>query len=58
MDDWTKRFQAGGLALECLSRENEVAGAALRSSGGGELWCVKKGKLFGERMILFIDTNL
>lgn len=58
MDDWTKRFQAGGPALECLNRENEVADAALRSSGDGELWRVKKGKVFGKRIILFIDTNL
>jgi hypothetical protein len=36
MDDWTKRFQAGWLALKCLNRENEVADAALRSPGDGE----------------------
>jgi len=58
MDDWTKRFQARWLALECLNRENEVADAALKSSGDGELSRVQKGNIFGKRMILFIDTNL
>jgi hypothetical protein len=58
MDDWTKRSQAGWLALESSNRENEVADAALRSSGNGELWCVKNGNIFGKRIILFIDTNL
>jgi hypothetical protein len=58
MDDWTKRFQAGWLVLECLNRENEVADAALMSSGDGELWRVKNSKMFGKRMILFIDTDL
>jgi len=58
MDDWTKRFQAGWPALEGLNRENEVADAALRSSGEGESGVSKKVTIFGDRMILFIDTNL
>jgi hypothetical protein len=43
--------------VKSLNRENDVADAALRSSGDGEPWCVKNGNIFGKRTILFIDTN-
>jgi hypothetical protein len=58
MDDWTKRFVARGLASNRSNRENEVADAALRSPGDRECVACQKKDIFGERMILFIDTNL
>jgi hypothetical protein len=58
MDDWTKRFQAGWLALECLNRENEVSDAALRSPGGGECMACQKEERFlaTERFCLLTPT--
>jgi hypothetical protein len=53
MDDWTKRFQVGGLALGSLNREKEVADAALRSSGDGELWCVKKVTFLAKKLFIY-----
>jgi hypothetical protein len=58
MDDWTKRFAARGLVSNRSNRENEVADAALRSPGDREWLACQKKDIFGERMILFIDTNL
>ncbi len=46
MDDWTKRFQARELAWEGWNRKNEVADAALKSSGSGERSRVKKETIF------------
>jgi len=51
-------LQARGPAWKRSNRENEVADAALRSLGDGERVACQKKDIFGERMILFIDTNL
>jgi hypothetical protein len=58
MDDWTERFAARGLAPNRSNRENEVADAALRSLGEGEIMARQKVNNFGGRTILFVDTNL
>jgi hypothetical protein len=57
MDDWTERFAARGLVSNRSNRENEVADAALRSLGEGELWRVKKRIILAkERFCLLTRT--
>jgi hypothetical protein len=58
MDDWTERFAARGLVSNRSNHEDEVADAALRSLGEGEFMARQKENYFGERTILFVDTNL
>jgi hypothetical protein len=51
-------WSARRLAAKRWNRKSEVAGAAPGSSGEGERKRVKKGKIFGSEVILFVDTNL
>jgi len=58
MDDWTKHLVGQGSGPRVLKPKNEVAGAALRASGVSEREVCQKRKIFGRKVILFVDTNL